>query len=630
MTSLLNIVDLCVKFPTRFGEFTALNHVNLDVSAGEIHGLVGESGAGKSTVGAAIMGLLQSPGYVSDGEINFMGDNLTTLSDDAYHKLRGQRISMIFQDPQTSLNPLLTVANQLIETIRQHADISHNDARKRAVELLEVTGLQDVENRIDEYPHQFSGGMRQRVVIALALCTNPELIIADEPTTALDVSVQKQILELIRNLCTERNIGIILITHDIGVINEITDRVTVLRSGRVIETGDTATVLGEPEDDYTRALMAAVPRLDKRLHRFKNIVSDDEFSAEDTSWRIDDASADYASEWLLEQRALQQSKTSNHKSESQLLEVPQISGTSRAPIASLSDGKPRNIEPRNIEPNNSKPKNSKPRQAILSVSELAVTFYSGQPSWFGKKEGFKALSDISFHMQPGTVLGVVGESGSGKSTLAKAIVGLVDPSAGNMTFRSETLPPGSARTRSHPVRRQIQMVFQDPYSSLNNRKTVEGIISEPIEFYGLATNKQEIRKLVASVLDLVEMPQRAMLKYPHQFSGGQRQRIAVARALVARPEFLICDEPTSALDVSIQAQMLNLLKDLQEAFGLSILFISHNLAVIRQMADNVVVLRNGRLIEAAETEQFFSSPADPYSQMLLRETPSLRFLQAPI
>ena len=594
MTTLLDIDDLSVKFPTRFGEFTALDHVDLTVKAGEIHGLVGESGAGKSTVGAAIMGLLQNPGYVSSGEIKFIGDDLRDLDDDEYHQLRGQRISMIFQDPQTSLNPLLTVATQLVETIRQHANISHSQARERAIKLFEETGLQDVDKRMDEYPHQFSGGMRQRVVIALALCTDPELIIADEPTTALDVSVQKQILALIRTLCTERNIGIILITHDIGVINEITDRVTVLRSGRVIENGTTASVLGNPQDEYTQALMSAVPRLDKRLDRFKNIVADDEFSAEDTSWTVNGANAEYASRWLLEDLAGVQN-TSATTSPSQ-------------PVANETNQSPQD-------------------QTILSVQNLSVTFQSGQPGWFGKDEGFKALSDISFDMQSGKVLGVVGESGSGKSTLAKAIVGLVDPSAGVMKFRGLALPPGSLRGRSHPARREIQMVFQDPYSSLNNRRTVEQILEEPIRFYRLAEHKRDVRKLVASMLDLVEMPQRAMLKYPHQFSGGQRQRIAVARALVARPEFLICDEPTSALDVSIQAQMLNLLKDLQEAFGLSILFISHNLAVIRQMADSVVVLRNGQLMEAAPTEQFFHAPADPYSQTLLQETPSLSLLQ---
>ncbi len=581
MTALLNIENLSVKFPTRFGEFTALKSVDLTVHRGEIHGLVGESGAGKSTIGAAIIGLLQSPGYISSGHVLFNGDDLTGMDDHTYHQIRGDRISMIFQDPQTSLNPLLTIATQLIETIRQHSDVSRNEARQRAVSLLKETDLPDVETRIDEYPHQFSGGMRQRVVIALALCTDPELIIADEPTTALDVSVQKQILALIKSLCTERNIGIILITHDIGVINEITDRVTVLRSGRVVETGSTSEVLRNPVEDYTRALMAAVPRLDKRLDRFRNIVGDDALNTEDKEWHIPGANADYASQWLLS--PVQSQKQSN-----------------TAP-------------------------SSKQDYPILTVSGLDVTFHSGQPGWFGDKQGFKALSDINLQVVQGEVLGVVGESGSGKSTLAKAIVGLVNPSAGSMTFKGAELPSGRKRSRKHQARRQIQMVFQDPYSSLNNRQTVEEIISEPISFYKLSSSSIETRKLVASVLELVEMPQRAMLKYPHQFSGGQRQRIAVARALVAQPEFLICDEPTSALDVSIQAQLLNLLKDLQQTFGLSILFISHNLAVIRQMADRVVVLKNGQIIETAETEQFFSLPAEPYSEQLLRETPSLNF-----
>ena len=596
MKPLLDIQNLSVKYPTRFGEFTALESVSLNVQAGEIHGLVGESGAGKSTVGAAVMGLLQSPGYIAGGVINFASQNLVGLDANTYHQLRGDRIGMIFQDPQTSLNPLLTISTQLVETIRQHSELSHSEARSKAISLLEETGLQDVKKRIDDYPHQFSGGMRQRVVIALALCTNPELIIADEPTTALDVSVQKQILALIRSLCTDRNIGIILITHDIGVINEITDRVTVLRSGRVIESGTTQQVLGSPTDNYTKALMAAVPRLDKRLDRFKNIVNNDTTDAEDKQWSIDGASAALASEWLLQDR----------------------------PLNSANKPQPSNLNT-SIEHQASNVNTDNPQSPILSLSNLEVTFGSGKRRWFGKQEGFKALSDINLQLYQGEVLGVVGESGSGKSTLAKAIVGLVNPSAGAMQFRAKPLPPGSTRSRHHPARREIQMVFQDPYSSLNNRQTVENIIAEPIRFYQLSSSASETRKLVASVLDLVEMPQRAMLKYPHQFSGGQRQRIAVARALVARPEFLICDEPTSALDVSIQAQILNLLKDLQQAFGLTILFISHNLAVIRQMADRVVVLKNGQLVETAATEQFFAAPAAPYSQLLLSETPSLTF-----
>jgi peptide/nickel transport system ATP-binding protein len=578
MSNLLDIKNLTVKFPTRFGEFTALDNVSMDVVPGEIHGLVGESGAGKSTVGAAVIGLLQGTGYVAGGEILFKGKDLTALDDDDYHRIRGNQISMIFQDPQTSLNPLLTVSEQLVETIRQHSDTSYEDARTRAVSLLQETGIHDVEQRIDQYPHQFSGGMRQRVVIALALCTDPDLIIADEPTTALDVSVQKQILALIRELCTQRNIGIILITHDIGVISEVTNRVTVLRSGRVIESGLTSDVLMRPQDEYTKALMAAVPRLDKKLDRFRNIVADDELSAEDNNWHIKGASAEHAAQWLLQST---ETASSDHQS-SNLEHVP----------------------------------------PMLSVNKLSVVYYSNSPSFFRRDDGFTALSDISFDVQPGEVLGVVGESGSGKSTLAKAIVGLVEPSAGSLLFQGEPLPAGRSRSRNHPARRQIQMVFQDPYSSLNNRKTVEDIIAEPVRFYGLAEKANDVKKLVASVLELVEMPQRAMLRYPHQFSGGQRQRIAVARALVARPDFLICDEPTSALDVSIQAQMLNLLKDLQETFGLSIMFISHNLAVVRQMADRVIVLQHGKMVESADTETFFNAPVDSYSQQLLRDTPS--------
>jgi len=592
LSRLLSIHNLSVKFPTRFGEFTALDAVDLALNPGQIHGLVGESGAGKSTVGAAVMGLLQSPGYIAGGEILFNGDNLVDLEDADYHKLRGSRISMIFQDPQTSLNPLLTISVQLIETIQQHSNLSYADARERAIALLEETGLQDVEQRMDEYPHQFSGGMRQRVVIALALCTDPELIIADEPTTALDVSVQKQILALIRSLCNERQIGIILITHDIGVINEITDQVTVLRSGRVVETGNTRDVLGSPNEEYTKALMAAVPRLDQRLDRFKNIISEDAPAGENEFRSVSGASASFASDWLLEERV-----PAN----------PDLSGHSDAADRSSQS-------------------ELESRGKILSISNLSVTYGSGKASWFRRKQGFKALDSIDIELRSGEVLGVVGESGSGKSTLAKAIVGLVDPSTGKLIFRGKALQPGSKRPRTHPSRREIQMVFQDPYSSLNNRLTVERLIAESIKFYKLASDEKVIKKLVASMLDLVEMPQSAMLKYPHQFSGGQRQRVAIARALVARPDFLICDEPTSALDVSIQAQVLNLLKDMQEAFGLTVLFISHNLAVIRQMADRVVVLKNGQLIETADNEEFFKSPQDPYSQMLLKETPSLERL----
>jgi len=571
--SLLEITDLSVQYPTRFGTFTAIDGIDLTLAPGEIHGLVGESGAGKSTIGQAVIGLIPSPGFISNGDIKLQGESLIDLAQDQYHKLRGDKISMIFQDPQTSLNPLLTIEDQMVETIRQHSRVSYEEARARSVNLLSETGIEDAEARLGEYPHQFSGGMRQRVVIALALCTDPDLIIADEPTTALDVAIQAQILDLIRELANTRKVGIILITHDIGVIAQITDKVTVLRGGKVMETGATAQVLGQPGHDYTRALMAAVPRLDKKLDRFSNILSEEPpLTAPELKWSVDGASDNFASDWLL-------------------------SGT-----RSESTG------------------------PILEVRDLDVTFFSNAPFGWGKSDGFKALQGVNLTVEHGKTHGVIGESGSGKSTLAKSIVGLIRPTAGEIVFEGKPLPLGRDRSRMHESRRKIQMVFQDPYSSLNNRRKIEDIIAEPIRFFGLVSDRNEERKIVASVLELVEMPQRAMLKYPHQFSGGQRQRIAVARALVARPQFLICDEPTSALDVSIQAQILNLLKDLQKSFGLTILFISHNLAVVRQMSDTVSVLQRGRVMEAGTAEAFFDAPQDAYSKHLLSQTPSLEML----
>ena len=573
MASLLKVTDLTVEYPTRFGTFQAVKNLDMRLEQGEIHGLVGESGAGKSTIGQAIMGLIPSPGYIATGDVELNGESIRDLSQSQYHKLRGAKISMIFQDPQTSLNPLLTVEEQLVETIKQHSDLSYEEAFNKAVDLLEETGISDAKTRILEYPHQFSGGMRQRVVIALALCTEPDLIIADEPTTALDVAIQKQILDLIKHLAKKRSVGFILITHDIGVIAEITDRVSVLRNGVLQEVGPTRIILQRPSHEYTKALMAAVPRLDKKLDRFANILDDEvKLSTPELLWKVEGATSEFASEWLL--------TGERHE----------------------SDGKP-----------------------VLDIQNVDVTYFKKNMFSFGKDEGFKALDDVSLSIPAGQVLGLIGESGSGKSTLAKSIVGLVKPSAGKIEFLGEALKFGKARSRKDVTRRKIQMVFQDPYSSLNNRRKVEDIIGEPIRFFGLAKSAAEQRKIIASILELVEMPQRAMLKYPHQFSGGQRQRIAVARALVARPEFLICDEPTSALDVSIQAQILNLLKDLQAQFGLSILFISHNLAVVRQMADQVAVLKNGVLVEKGEVDSFFEGPKDPYSQLLLAETPSADF-----
>ena len=601
---LLEVSDLVVRFRSRFGELAAVDGVSMAARAGEIVGLVGESGAGKSTIGAAVTGLLPGTGHVASGSVSLDGRRIDGLDADERHALRGSRISMIFQDPQTSLNPLMTVGEQLVETIREHADVGEGEARARAIALLDETGIADPGKRIDDHPHEFSGGMRQRVVIALALCTDPELIVADEPTTALDTAIRRQILALIRTLVDERRVGVVLITHDIGTIAAVTDRVVVLRRGRVVESGPTADVLGRPREVYTRSLMRAVPRLDVRLERFRGIVESVDADAIDPlaagvegageggtgpgdgPWRVEGASAALASEWLLGGRGGRDDERGE-----------------RAPT----------------------------RDPVLEIGGLSVTFGASKGVLFGlgAREGFRALDDVSLGVPAGGTLGLVGESGSGKSTLAKAVVGLVAPSAGAMVFDGEPLPPRGSRPRDHASRRRIQMVFQDPYSSLNGRHRVESILAEPLREHALVGDREERRRLIASTLELVGLPQRSLTRYPHQFSGGQRQRIAVARALLARPELLIADEPTSALDVSVQAQVLNLLKDLQDAFGLAMLFVSHDLAVVRQIADRVVVLRRGRVVESADVEAFFARPDSEYGRELLRLTPSLELLAPP-
>jgi len=557
---MLRVENLTVKFPSRFGDVTAVEDMSLAIGEGEIHGLVGESGAGKSTVGAAIIGLLQSPGYVSDGTLMLGDTDLRGLDRFAAHALRGKRISMIFQDPQTSLNPLMRIEDQLIETILAHEDMPATAAKKRAVDLLEEMGIEDAATRMQSYPHQFSGGMRQRVVIALALCTNPELIIADEPTTALDVAVQSQVLELIRRLADVRKVSFMLITHDIGVIAQIADTVTVMRRGKLIENGPTAQVLGHPQQAYTKQLMAAVPPLDRKIARFQ-VPEEDGLAAPGKS------KGDAAEAWLL-------------------------GGERDVPIG-------------------------------LTLNGINVAFPGVRTSIWRKPDAYMALNDISFDVTPGSVMGIVGESGSGKSTLAKTLTGLIKPISGTMTLGGAPLPGGRARSRHHPSRQLIQMVFQDPFSSLNSRHRIGAILSEPLWLYGLVEDKDARRALCADMLGLVGMAPEAIDKYPHQFSGGQRQRIAVARALLARPKILICDEPTSALDVSIQAQLLNLFKDLQSAFGLTVVFISHNLSVVRQMADDVVVLRNGRIQETGPSEAVYQTPQADYTKRLLELTPTM-------
>ncbi|QIE57280.1 ABC transporter ATP-binding protein [Pikeienuella piscinae] len=569
--SLLEIRNLHIRFPSRWGDVEAVRGIDLDVRGGEIVGVVGESGAGKSTIGNAVIGLLEAPGKMTDGEVKLEGERIDKLPPQALQKIRGRKIGMIFQDPMTSLNPLFTVGQQIVETIRTHLDVSASAARKRAIQMLDEVGIADAENRIDEYPHQFSGGMRQRVVIALALCAEPDLVIADEPTTALDVSIQAQILDLIRDLCKTRNVGVVIITHDMGVIAEITDRVAVMYHGKIVEIAATKDVLGHPKEDYTKSLMAAVPRSDVKLDRFPRVsYSEDGLEKHDQ--------VDLRSHWL---------------------------GSAQKQAEEVSD----------------------PLVRCENLSMRFTSRHSMIPAW---RRYFTAVDDLSFEIRRGETFGVVGESGSGKSTLARMIAGLYTPSAGRVWYNDVAVSDLQGEKELAPFRRQIQMIFQDPFSSLNPRMRLFDIIAEPIRHHRLAGSNAEIVRIVEDLLEQVELGKQAAWKYPHEFSGGQRQRISIARAFATRPRFLICDEPTSALDVSIQAQLLNLLKDLQQEMGLTMLFISHDLPVIRQMCDRVAVMQNGQLKELAETETLFESPQNPYTQHLLKLMPKLDFELTPV
>jgi len=567
--ALLDINNLHIEFSSRRGNVVAIQDVSLSLEKGEILGVVGESGAGKSTIGNAVIGLLEHPGKMTGGTVLLNGERIDALPRQAFRKVRGRRIGMIFQDPLTSLDPLQTIESQLVETMQVHLHLDHQQARARAVALMESVGIEEPDIRLNHYPHQFSGGMRQRVVIALALCCEPEVIIADEPTTALDVSIQAQILDLLRKLCKEKQMGMILITHDMGVIAETTDRVAVLYRGRLVEEGPTRQILGTPQHLYTKSLISAVPRSDIKLRRFPMVTY-----IEDVQTASDGSNLAIATRWMGQQRDF-----------------------------GKSSGAP-----------------------LVKVENLGMRFVLKQSFFKRKRVMLQAVKDVNLTIKEGEVFGLVGESGSGKSTIARLIAGLYESSGGSVTFNDVNITELNDGKQMNAFRRQIQMVFQDPFSSLNPRMRILDIVAEPIRFHKLASTEKITRQIVSGLLDYVGLGDKALMRYPHEFSGGQRQRICIARALATRPRFLICDEPTSALDVSIQAQILNLLKDLQESLGLTILFISHDLPVIRQMCDRVGVMRHGELLEVAETETLFSAPQHDYTRHLLSLMPTLDYL----
>jgi len=560
--SFLEINNLDIQYKTRKETINASRDVTFNLERGEILGIVGESGSGKSTVANAIINLIDKPGKITNGSIKL--DNIECCNNEKIiQNIRGKKIGFVFQDPQTSLNPLFKIKDQLIETIQTHLKLNYYDAKKRSIELLQEVGIENPEKRINEYPHQFSGGMRQRVVIALALCCEPDLIIADEPTTSLDVSIQFQILKLLKDLTVQRNLGVILITHDMGVIAETTNRVVVMRYGKIVEQGNTAEVLSNPQSSECKSLVMSVPPTNKKIERFKLISP----------------------------------------------EGGEITNKS----STLTNSIIQNWAVREIS-----------NEKLLDFKNITKIF-DEQLFFRSKKEinKLKALDNVSFQIIEGESFGLVGESGSGKSTIAKIITSLIKPTSGEVFFEDLSLHNPKNIKIKNKYRGQIQMIFQDPYSSLNPRFKVKEIIAEPIKFFQKGIGNNAIQKNINDLIDIVGMSRQSLERYPHEFSGGQRQRISIARALATRPRLLICDEPTSALDVSIQAQILNLLKDLQEELNLTILFISHDLPVVRQMCDRIAVLRNGNLCEVEKTENLFNNPKHNYTKELLRLMPKI-------
>ena len=559
----LRVRNLSVTFDTYKGPVHVLHDVSFDIFPGEILGVVGESGAGKSMTGSAVTGLIEAPGRISGGTVELRGLRIDTLHGEDLRRIRGKRIGTIFQDPLTSLNPVYTVGRHLVETIRTHMAVSEKEAEARALALLEEVEIPHAKERMAQYPHQFSGGMRQRVAIALALCAEPELIIADEPTTALDVSVQAQIIALLRRVCKERGAAAMLITHDMGVIAETADRVMVMYHGRVLETGAVRQVLDAPRDPYTQVLMAAIPSVHQRVER---------------------------------------------------LPVPEVGG---GPVAKAVPWSPKVIAA-SADAASAKP--------LLEVKDLCKD-YDLSSGWLARliaredKKILKAADHVSFNIRKGTTFGLVGESGSGKSTVARMVAGLTPPTSGQILF--DGVDKWSPAANTVAMRRRFQMIFQDPYASLNPRWTVEQLIAEPLVVLGITQSPAETAARVQEALKRVRMKPDDAKKYPHQFSGGQRQRIAVARALASQPEFIICDEPTSALDVSVQAQVLNLMRDLQDEFGLTYLLISHNLAVIRHMCDDIGVMQRGKLVEVGDAQVVLDDPQHAYTQELMAAIPDI-------
>ncbi len=564
---MLQVNNLKVQFKRQNGLVEAVSDSSFNLKRGETIGIVGESGSGKSVTSLAIMRLLSSNNTVIGGEVLFNNINILQLPEEGMRDIRGNRIAMIFQEPMTSLNPVLTCGYQVTEAIQLHLGLNRNQAKKKAIDLFNEVQLPRPEAIFSSYPHQISGGQKQRVMIAMALSCDPEILIADEPTTALDVTVQKTIMELLLRLKAERNMSLIFISHDLGVVSEIADRVVVMYKGEIVEQALTKTIFSDPKHPYTRGLLACRPAPDLHLKKLP-IIAD----------FLDAANNEVSVKSIRERYVYAVSEIKERK------------------------------------------KKLYAQQPILKINELSTWFPVGTGFFAKQKEVVKAVNKVSFDVYPGETLGLVGESGCGKSTLGRSILRLIEPTSGGVNFENTDLRKLNKRDM-RTMRRDIQIIFQDPYSSLNPRLTVGDSLMEPLLVHQLYENNTKRRKKVLELLEKVNLPLEYFNRYPHEFSGGQRQRIVIARALALRPKFIICDESVSALDVSVQAQVLNLIRELQQEFNLTYIFISHDLSVIKHISDRIMVMNKGEIIETGDPDEIYYHPKMEYTRRLIDSIP---------
>jgi peptide/nickel transport system ATP-binding protein len=607
---LLDIRDLRTEIRLRQGVVHAVDGVSLHVEPGETLGIVGESGCGKTMTALSIMNLLPPGGHIADGSIKLNGQELSTLSDESMRAIRGNEIGMIFQDPLTSLNPTMTIGKQISEVVSLHREVSKEQAMDRAVEVLDLVGIPRVRERVKEYPHQFSGGMRQRVMIAMALACEPKLLIADEPTTALDVTIQKQILELIDDLRLRLGMSVILVTHDLGVIAGRADRVAVMYAGKIAEVTDTDTLFHRPRHPYTEALFQALPdkaaEAGERLYSIPGLPPDLVNPPKGCRFA---ARCRYVTDRCREEEPALTGEVAGHEFRC----FYPVGPSERRQTAEVNDYNETTREARLEGPGIG--------DELLRIDHLVKDYPVTTGVVLQRRVGWlSAVSDVNISIRSGETFGLVGESGCGKSTLGKLVVGLEKPTSGQINFEGRDLAKSSGR-EYRKERRNIQLMFQDSYASLDPRMRAGTLLREPLVIQGIGGSKQEQMEMVGQMLDKVGLPRSAADRYPHEFSGGQRQRLGFARALMLNPKLIVADEPVSALDVSIQAQVLNMMKELQQDIGLTYMFISHDLGVVRYLSEKIGVMYLGKLVEIGPAEEVYLRPAHPYTRGLLDSAP---------